>query len=79
MDHEAGTVTFSGGTEPLALFADYELEYVKDANGSYGDIEVNKFNPQVPTELMGPLMMQFALFILHYQQPYRLFHKMISV
>ncbi|MCU5274250.1 hypothetical protein OCA15_16625 [Bacillus cereus] len=53
VDHEAGTVTFSGGTEPLALFADYELEYVKDANGSYGDIEVNKFNPQVPTELMG--------------------------
>lgn len=53
VDHDAGTVTFQEGTEPLILFADYEIEYVKDANGSYGDIDVPPFDPSNPKELMG--------------------------
>mgnify|MGYP005787789643 CR=1 FL=1 len=52
VNHNEGTVTFTG-VEPLAVFADYEVEYVKDANGSYGDLEVGAFNPRVPKELMG--------------------------
>lgn len=52
VDHDAGTVKFIPGTEPLMLYADYEVEVVKDANGSYGDIEVNPFNPNDPVELM---------------------------
>ncbi|MDR4436155.1 hypothetical protein [Bacillus tequilensis] len=53
VNHDEGTVTFNEGTEPLALYADYEIEAIKDSNGSYGDIEVLPFNPSVPTELMG--------------------------
>lgn len=53
VDHDAGTVTFAQGTEPLALFADYEVEAVKDDANDYGDINVTKFNPQIPLELMG--------------------------
>jgi hypothetical protein len=52
VDHDAGTVTFIPGTEPLTLYADYEVEAVKDANGSYGDIEVDPFDPNDPVELM---------------------------
>lgn len=53
VDHDAGTVTFNTGTEPLMLYADYEIEYVKGEDGSYGDIEVSKFDPTKPLELMG--------------------------
>lgn len=53
VDHDAGTVTFNEGTEPLSLFADYEVQFVKDEDGSYGDITVGAFDPSVPTELMG--------------------------
>lgn len=53
VDHDAGTVTFATGTEPLVLYADYEVEAVKDANGSYGDIEVDKFDPSDAKSLMG--------------------------
>ncbi|MCY8368980.1 hypothetical protein MOD02_20990 [Bacillus spizizenii] len=53
VNHDEGTVTFNEGTEPLAVYADYEIEAIKDSNGSYGDIEVVPFNPSVPTELMG--------------------------
>lgn len=53
VDHNAGTVTFVAGVEPLAIFADYEVEAVKDGNGNFGDIKVTAFDPQVPTELMG--------------------------
>lgn len=53
VDHDAGTVTFAAGTEPLILFADYEVEAVKDAEGSYGDIAVDKFDPTDAKSLMG--------------------------
>ncbi|MGG3797734.1 hypothetical protein [Metabacillus fastidiosus] len=53
VDHDAGSVTFKSGTEPLVLYADYEIEYVQGADGSYGDIEVDSFDPKVPKELMG--------------------------
>ncbi|MCY8015518.1 hypothetical protein MOC11_02000 [Bacillus haynesii] len=53
VNHDEGTVTFKDGTEPLTLFADYEIEAVKDESGSFGDIEVTPFDPKKPTELMG--------------------------
>lgn len=54
VDHDAGTVTFKEGTEPTILFADYEVEFVADANGNYGDIDtIVPFDPNNPKELMG--------------------------
>lgn len=52
VDHEAGTVKFND-TEPTNVFADYEIEYVKDAKGSYGDIKVSAFDPTKGKSLMG--------------------------
>lgn len=52
VDHDAGTVTFYG-TEPLTLYADYEVEAVPDQFGNYGDIEVKAFDVHKPMELMG--------------------------
>lgn len=52
VDHETGIVTFAN-TEPTVVYADYEIEYLMDANKSYGDIPVAKFNPRTPKELMG--------------------------
>lgn len=52
VDHDAGTVSFTD-TEPVNLFADYEIEYIKGADGSYGDIAVAPFTPTDGKSLMG--------------------------
>lgn len=51
VDHEKGEIKFAN-TEPTSLSADYEVEYVPDANGNYGDISVPAFNPNKPKELV---------------------------
>lgn len=53
LDVDANTITFKDGIEPTTVFAEYEVEYKKDANNSLGDIMVPPFNPDKPKELMG--------------------------
>lgn len=52
VNHDEGTVVFNEGTEPLALFADYEIEYKPFEDVNYGDIEVTPFDPSKPKSLM---------------------------
>lgn len=51
VDHEKGEISFAN-TEPTSLWAEYEIEYIADSQGNYGDITVNPFDPKVPKQLV---------------------------
>lgn len=52
VDHDAGTITFIN-TEPTLIKAEYEIEYIPNEEGDYGDIAVPAFDPTKPKELCG--------------------------